>query len=89
LSPEEVDAALLVFARCVGFVFRAPGFSHPGVPPPVRAGLALAMTGALAPTHGVHVTRIALWPASSESAESSSFSPRTSTGCIKRPAARG
>jgi len=41
-------AALLVFARCAGFVFRAPGLSHPSVPAPVRAGLALAMTGALA-----------------------------------------
>lgn len=35
--------ALLVFARCAGFVFRAPGFSHPSVPAPVRAGLALAL----------------------------------------------
>ncbi len=42
------SAALLVFARCTGFVFRAPGLSHPSVPAPVRAGLALAMTGALA-----------------------------------------
>lgn len=41
-------AALLIFARCTGFVFRAPGLSHPSVPAPVRAGLALAMTGALA-----------------------------------------
>ena len=39
--------ALLVFARCAGFVFRAPGFSHPSVPPPVRAGLALALAFAL------------------------------------------
>lgn len=42
-------AALLVLARCVGFAFRAPGFSHPSVPAPVRAGLALAMTVVLAP----------------------------------------
>ncbi len=45
-------AALLVFARCAGFVFRAPGLSHPSVPAPVRAGLALAMTGALAARPG-------------------------------------
>jgi flagellar biosynthesis protein FliR len=41
---------LLVFARCAGFVFRAPGFSHPSVPPPLRAGLAMALTYAIAPT---------------------------------------
>lgn len=41
--------ALLVFARCAGFVFRAPGFSHPAVPPPVRACLALAFAMALVP----------------------------------------
>jgi len=39
----------LVFARCAGFVFRAPGFSHPSVPPPLRAGLAYAFSLALAP----------------------------------------
>jgi flagellar biosynthetic protein FliR len=41
-------AALLVLARCAGFVFRAPGLSHPSVPAPVRAGLALAMAAAIA-----------------------------------------
>jgi flagellar biosynthetic protein FliR len=41
--------ALLVFARCVGFAFRAPGFSHPSVPAPVRAGLALFLAVAIAP----------------------------------------
>jgi flagellar biosynthetic protein FliR len=41
--------ALLVFARCAGFVFRAPGFSHPVVPPMVRAGLALVLAIALVP----------------------------------------
>ncbi len=41
--------ALLVFARTIGFVFRAPGFSHPSVPPMVRTGLALVMTIALVP----------------------------------------
>jgi flagellar biosynthetic protein FliR len=40
---------LLVFARSAGMVFRAPGFSHPNVPPPVRAGLALALAFAIAP----------------------------------------
>lgn len=38
---NEIDA--LVFARCAGFVLRAPGFSHPAVPPPVRAGFALML----------------------------------------------
>ena len=41
--------ALLVFGRCTGFVFRAPGFSHPSVPAAVRAGLALVLTIAVAP----------------------------------------
>lgn len=41
------DAFLLVFARCAGFLFRAPGFSHPDVPPPVRAGFAFALALAL------------------------------------------
>jgi flagellar biosynthetic protein FliR len=43
------DVALLVFARCAGFAFRAPGFSHPAVPPPLRAGFAYALALALAP----------------------------------------
>ena len=47
--------SLLILARCLGFVFRAPGLSHPAVPPPVRAGLALVLTLALRP--GVHVAR--------------------------------
>jgi flagellar biosynthetic protein FliR len=42
-------AALLVFARCAGFVFRAPGFSHPSVPHAVRAGFALVLAIALSP----------------------------------------
>lgn len=41
--------ALLVFARCAGFAFRAPGFSYPGVPPALRAGLALLLALALLP----------------------------------------
>ena len=41
---------LLAFARCAGFVFRAPGFSHPSVPSPLRAGLAVALSIAMAPT---------------------------------------
>jgi flagellar biosynthetic protein FliR len=41
------EAFLLIFARCAGFVFRAPGFSHPDVPPPVRAGFAFALALAL------------------------------------------
>jgi flagellar biosynthesis protein FliR len=42
--------ALLVFARCAGFVFRAPGLSHPSVPHPLRAGIALLLAGAIAPS---------------------------------------
>ncbi len=43
------QTALLVFARSAGLVARAPGFSHPSVPPVVRAGLALALALAVAP----------------------------------------
>jgi flagellar biosynthetic protein FliR len=39
----------LVLARCVGFVFRAPGFSHPSVPGPLRLGFALLLAMAIAP----------------------------------------
>ncbi|HZZ64184.1 MAG TPA: flagellar biosynthetic protein FliR, partial [Candidatus Baltobacteraceae bacterium] len=42
--------ALLVFSRCAGFISRAPGFSHPSVPAPVRAAIALFIALALAPT---------------------------------------
>jgi len=45
------QSALLVFARIAGFLFKAPGFSHPSVPAPVRAGLALALACCLAPAH--------------------------------------
>jgi flagellar biosynthesis protein FliR len=38
---------LLVFARCFGFVFRAPGLSHPSVPGLVRAGFAAALAVAI------------------------------------------
>ena len=41
--------ALLVFARCAGFVFRAPGFSHPAVPAMVRAAIALVLALCLVP----------------------------------------
>jgi flagellar biosynthetic protein FliR len=43
------QTTLLVFARGAGMVFRAPGFSHPSVPPPVRVALALALAFAVAP----------------------------------------
>jgi flagellar biosynthetic protein FliR len=43
------QAYALVFARCAGFVFRAPGFSHAAVPPIVRVGLALALAMGLVP----------------------------------------
>lgn len=42
-------AALLVFARCAGFAFRAPGFSHPSVTPAVRAALAAFLAMAVMP----------------------------------------
>jgi flagellar biosynthesis protein FliR len=44
-----VTTGLLVFARCVGFALRAPGFSHPSVVPAVRAGLALFLALAITP----------------------------------------
>jgi len=47
---------LLVFARGAGLVFRAPGFSHPSVPPPLRVALALALAFAVAP----HVRAVSL-----------------------------
>jgi len=42
--------AWLVFARSAGLVARAPGFSHPSVPPMVRAGFALALAFGVAPS---------------------------------------
>lgn len=47
-----MSVAALVFARCAGFVSRAPGFSYPGVPPMLRAALALALALGVLP--GVH-----------------------------------
>jgi flagellar biosynthesis protein FliR len=41
--------SLLIFARCAGFAFRAPGLAHPSVPPAVRAGMAALLTMAIAP----------------------------------------
>jgi flagellar biosynthesis protein FliR len=52
---------MLVFARCAGFTSRAPGFSHPSVPHPLRAGLALLLTIAIVPgVRSVHTGDIAL-----------------------------
>lgn len=43
---------LLVFARSAGFLFRAPGFSHPSVPAPLRAAFAAMLAMAiLTPRH--------------------------------------
>ncbi len=50
--------AVLVFARCAGFVARAPGIAHPSVGAPLRAGLALLLAGAIVP--GVPATRAPL-----------------------------
>ena len=52
------STAVLVFARCAGFVSRAPGIAHPSVGAPLRAGLALLLAGAIVP--GVPVTRAPL-----------------------------
>ena len=41
--------AMLVLARCAGFVFRAPGFSHPAVPSALRVGFAVLLAAAIAP----------------------------------------
>lgn len=49
---------VLVFARCAGFMWRAPGFSHPSVPPPLRAGLAFVLTLAVLPA--VHASGMKL-----------------------------
>lgn len=49
----------LVFARCIGFAFRAPGFSHPAVPPPVRAALAYILS--LAFSHGRQSSLVETW----------------------------
>ncbi len=38
-----MSAFALVLARMLGFVFRAPGISHPSVPPILRVGFALAL----------------------------------------------
>ena len=38
---------MLVLARCTGFVFRAPGFSHPAVPTTARAALAFVFSSLL------------------------------------------
>ena len=43
------QTALLVFARGAGMVFRAPGVSHPSVPPVVRVAFALALAFAVSP----------------------------------------
>jgi flagellar biosynthetic protein FliR len=44
---------LLVFARCAGFIFRAPGLSHPSVPHAVRAAMALLLACAIGPRQSV------------------------------------
>jgi len=45
----------------LGFVFRAPGFSHPAVPPPLRAGFAYVLSLALvAPYDALALTHLDL-----------------------------
>jgi flagellar biosynthetic protein FliR len=49
-------AAVLVFARCIGFASRAPGLSHPSVPGMVRVIVGCALASAVVPSvRGVHV----------------------------------
>jgi flagellar biosynthetic protein FliR len=43
-------AMLLVFARCAGFISRAPGFSYPGVPPLLRVAIAWFLALVLMPS---------------------------------------
>ena len=45
-----LEGEALVFARCLGFVSRAPGFSNKAVPGVVRASFAFLLTLLLAPT---------------------------------------
>ena len=53
------QTTLLVFARAAGLIARAPGFSHPSVPPMVRVGFALALALAVAP-HVAHAAPLDL-----------------------------
>ncbi|MGB6521488.1 MAG: flagellar biosynthetic protein FliR [Candidatus Cybelea sp.] len=48
-------SGLLVLARCAGFVFRAPGFSHPSVPVALRGGFALSLATLVAPALGLRI----------------------------------
>jgi len=49
----------LVFARCLGFVLRSPGFSHPSVPVPLRVAFAYVL--ALACSRGHASSLSASW----------------------------
>jgi flagellar biosynthetic protein FliR len=51
-----VVTVLLAFARCAGFVFRGPGFSHPAVPPMLRAAFAIVLAVAIAPSLHANVS---------------------------------
>lgn len=53
--------ALLIFARTLGFVWRAPGFSHPAVPSTLRAALAVVIAlGLLPAAHPVQESGVTL-----------------------------
>jgi flagellar biosynthesis protein FliR len=58
------QAALLVFARSAGLMFRAPGFTHPAVPMIVRLalalGLALCITPSLVAPHEMDLARFTI-----------------------------
>ena len=45
-----LDGEALVFARCIGFIFKAPGFSQKQVSPFIRASFAVVLTALIAPS---------------------------------------
>jgi flagellar biosynthesis protein FliR len=45
-----LEGEALVFARTIGFLSRAPGFSHKAISPFIRAALSFALTLLIAPT---------------------------------------
>ena len=53
LDGGQLSALFLVLMRCTGLVMAAPIFGHRGVPLPVKAGLAAALTIGIAPSAAV------------------------------------
>jgi flagellar biosynthesis protein FliR len=52
LAGSQAATMFLVLMRCAGFVITAPLLGHRGVPMPIKAGLAVALTVALAARAG-------------------------------------